>query len=77
MHSLIHSLISHRRYIANYVSNSVVKQHFYLAEINANRGSSVRLYNGGHISDEDTTYGLFSRSNIGRGVKLSTPLHAL
>lgn len=77
MHSLIHSLVSHGRYIANYVSKSVVKQHLYLAEINASRGSSVWLYNGWQISGEYTTYGLFRRSNIGRGVKLSTPLQAL
>jgi hypothetical protein len=77
MHSLIHSLVSHRRYIANYVSDTVVKQHLHLADINASRGSSVRLDNGGQISGEDTTYGLFSTSNIGRGVKLSTPFHAL
>jgi hypothetical protein len=67
-HSFIHSLVSHHRYIANYGSDSVVKQHLYLAEINAIRRSSVRLDDGRQISGEDMT-AFFSRSNIGRGVK--------
>jgi hypothetical protein len=77
IHAFVDSFTGLSLVLYSWLWGSVVKQHLYVAEINANWGTSVRLDNGGQISGEHTRYGIFSRSNICRGVKLSTPLHAL